>query len=498
MIAGLPPVPMLELPAWSDDQRSRWRSHADRASALSEAPGTGCDFSALVVQAQALLRAQDPTPLLTRLEDRRFVRALVTAWHDDDALARETMSPELLDRLARPGVSRLTTILLAMLFCAHVDLLDDWRQGLFAAVRDTLRAAVAAQAASSGPDLVETLRQHDAHLLDRDGPRQLAAALVASGTDVTAWFRAAHLTAVTDTRLGWTVRDAFYLARIEAADAAAGDHSFLDAVRSEVVSRQRTQTTVEDGRYFGHAVLAAMTAKPVRRPSTPWLETALAIGGDPRRRQTSQWRTWWSALPAENLARAQRWMSGVDLAAFLDGVQAFAHETSNIEMQRMLERRKRLLTGLYEQDRVDDVRLILGRDIRAYFRRSTHLGLQDVAMLQDPGANTAVIYVDCGDFCLVEGSHNFKLHLYTGGALPRLADRSNVSFDLGFLRQTVPFRHVEAHGPESHLAVSHQGGEWIRRALDHLREQGVRVDERGLMTDGDFADLSRRRVRTGY
>jgi EH_Signature domain len=494
-----PPVPRLDLPAWSDAERATWDAHTNRASALSRGPGTGRHFAALVAEARALLLAGDGSALAARLRDRRFVRAIATAWAEDAALARETMSPDLLGRLAQRGVSRLTTIILATFFFTHFDRLDDWRDDLFSSVRDLLRTAVASQAVRDSADVVEALRGHDAYLLKRSGPRRLAATLVSAGTDMTAWFRATQMTAHSDTRFGRVARDAFYLAHIEAADAEKGDHYFLAAVKSEVVARQRTDTTDEDGRYFGHQVLTALTAKTTRRPSTEWLQAVLDIGGDPRMAQTPQWTAWWSRVPEENLTRAIRWMRGVDLRAFLDGVEKYARATSNDALERMLERRKRLLVGLYEQDRVEDVRLILGDDIRRWINSSSPFSLWDAPRLQDSGKqDTAVIYVDCGDFCLVEGSHNFKLHIYVGGKLPRLSDRKVRWFDGGFFRETLPSFYVNTYGPDAYLGVAHLGGEWIRKALDFLRSHGVRVDERGLMTPNDYADLSRRRAREWY
>jgi hypothetical protein len=46
--------------------------------------------------------------------------------------------------------------------------------------------------------------------------------------------------------------------------------------------------------------------------------------------------------------------------------------------------------------------------------------------------------------------------------------------------------------------VAHQGGEWIRTSLDFLRRKGITLDERGLMTANDYADLSRRRAAAWY
>lgn len=494
------PVPQFQLAAWPDHARATWEERADRATGVSARAGIGRNYGELVQEARALLLAGDLATLRTRMAERRFVRAVITAWLDDASLAEGTASPDLirsLSAVARP--SRLTTIAAAMLFFRHFDRLDAWQAGLFLAVRDLIRSAVKAQPSRAAGDVIETLRQHGDLLLELEGPTRLAQHLLVAGGDVTSWFRANHMSVHSDTRFGRIARDAYYLTAIAAADAEHGDHNFLVVVTSEVLARQRTESTDEDGLYFGHQVLTALTAKATRHPSEAWLEAVVTIGDDPRLSQTAKWMLWWSRVPEENRDRAIRWMRSIDLRAFLDGVEAYAVNTENESMLRMLERRKRLLLGLYEQDRIEDVRLILGGDIRQWIRRSTQFPLIDEARLQDSGKqDTAIIYVDCGDFCLVEGSHNFRLHVFIGGPLQRLADRKVRLFDGAELRETIPSRHKEIHGEASHFSVAHLGFEWLRRALDLLRDSGITVDERGLMTPPDFADLARRRANEGY
>ncbi|MBB2922996.1 EH signature domain-containing protein [Cellulomonas cellasea] len=498
-VVAPPPVPRLQLRPWSTPERDAWTVHTERASALVRGAGTGRNFAALVVEARHRLRDPDATALVERLGDRRFVRAVATVWFDDPDLARVTMTPELLGRISRGAVSRLTTITLAALWLTRFDHLDEWREGLAVAFRDTVRAAVGMQPARARVDVVESLRENDAFVLELDGPRRLAASLVAARVDLTAWFRSSHLGAHTDTRFGRVARDAYYLAQIAAADAERGDHDFLTEITSEVLARQKTETTDEDGRFFGHDVLAALTAKTTRRPSTEWLQAVLGIADDPRAAQTQRWRTWWSKLPRENLVRATRWMQGVDLTAFLDAVTEYAHATANTDLARMIERRSRFLVGLHQQDRIDDVRLVLGDDIRMRVGRSVPFTLSDVARLEGSGRqDTAIVYVDCGDFWLIEGSHNFKLHVYVDGPPRRLADRRHRSFDVGFLRDDVPTAHASEHGSDAHVALAHQGFEWVRKSLDFLRDRGIRVDEHGLMTPNDYAELSRRRAGDWY
>jgi|GEM_PF-3144033 len=489
------PSPRLTLPDWDEHVPTSWAAHTERAIDLTRGAGTGRNFDALLDEARALLKTSAFEQLIERAGDRRFQRAVFTVWRHDPALARTTMSPQLLAALPAASSSRLTTITMGTLVLEHFDHLERWTPGLFVAARDLVRRAVSAQRAREHSDIIESFRRHSPVLFELDGPGRLAAFLAANGADLPRWFRENHLLGEADSRFGRQVRDALYLEWISRADAENGDHSLLETITTDVVSRQRTEETDAHGLYFGHYVLRALTEHATRYPSTAWLDAVLAIGGDPRKRETEQWRMWWSRLPAENLARAIRWMRGVDLKAFLDGVEQYAHDTQNADMERMLERRKQFLLGLYEQDRVDDVRLILGDDVRRWFRRSTHLPVDALRLTGSAYAGTAIVYVDCGDFALVEGSHSFKLHVYTGGPVEGLTDSRTRSFSGYDLRTTMPVRHASRYGSSSHIAITHfHKGDWLRQALDYLRECGVRVDERALMSPNDFADLSRRRA----
>lgn len=492
------PVPPVALPVWGPSVQSAWNDRASRTSTLTARAGVGRNFDALLQEARYLLAPpNDESAVLARAGDRRFVRALFAAW-GDEALARRTMTPTLVGGLASiAAFSRLGTIGAASLLLEHFDLLDAWSPGLFDALAQLVRAAVARQPARSRGDLVESLRGNEAVVFVPDGPHRLAEWLVARGTEPTSWLRVHSLSGYADSRFGRTTRDAYFLAWIAAADAQIADDTYLAVISKEVVTRQRTETTGVDGRYFGHQVLEALATKDTRHPSAAWLEAVLAIGGDPRMQGTDQWRTWWARVSPTAVQRATQWMQGVNLRAFLDGVDAYARANGNEGMQRMLERRRTFLSGLYEQDRVEDVRLILGPDIQRWIAQNLPAVVSsDVAHLVGAiSSDTAIVYVNCGGFSLVEGSHNFKLHLYVGGPVPQIADRRQTSFDVADLRDTYPWVHGQTHGRTSYLPVAHLGGDWIRKALDFLRSRGVQLDERALMTRDDYADLARRRAR---
>jgi len=491
------PARTVTLPVWGAAMPAAWTERAQAAGRITTRAGTGRHFDALIAEARTLLIAGHHDALVNRAGDRRFLRAVVTVWADNEPLARSTMTPGLLRSLAVAGsFSRLTTITAASLLLEHFDLLDHWRPGTFDALAHLVRSAVETSPARRHRDVVEALRVNAAVMFVADGPQRLARWLVTQdGLDPVTWFRGHGLSAHLDSRFGRVARDAYFLAWIEAADASASEHPYLATIKDEAIARQRTETTDADGRCFGHVVLEALTKKPTSRPSGTWMEAILDIGGDPTKYETHQWRTWWARVAPEALRQAVRWMQGVNLRAFLDGVDAYARETGNESMKRMLERRRLLLLGLYEQDRARDVRLILGDDIRRWVVRHSAVPIDAARLRGGISSDTAMVYLDAGDFALVEGSHNFKLHLYVGtGGVPAIADRRTRVFDAVDLRDVYPDRHVITRGGHMYLGVAHQGGEWIRTALDFLRSRGIRLDERALMTPNDYADLARRRA----
>lgn len=490
------PAPSVRLPSWQPTVAAGWAERAQTVGAITARAGTGRNFDRLLAEARAMLTAGDEAALARRSRDRRFLRAVLTVWTDDEALARATATPRLVRSLAATGsFSRLTTIAAASLLLEHFDLLDRWQPGTFHALTSLVRRAVQVTPTRGRRDLVEALRANEGVMYVADGPHRLAAWLVAQRLEPVTWLRGHGLSGHLDSRFGRAIRDAFFLAWIGAADPTRTEQPYLRTITDEVVTRQRTETSGTDGRYFGHHVLEALTAKPTHHPSATWIEAVLAIAGDPRAQQTDQWRLWWARVSPQARQRAIHWLQGVNLRAFLNGVDAYARETRNVGMQRMLERRRRFLLGLYELNRAQDVRLILGDDIRLWIARTTAVPI-DAARLRGTISNdTAMVYVDAGDFSLVEGSHNFKLHLYIGpGGVPAVADRRTRVFDAADLRDVYPDRHVLTHGGHMYLGVAHQGGEWIRTALDFLRSRGVQLDERAVVTPDDYADLARRRA----
>ncbi|MCK9792326.1 EH signature domain-containing protein [Isoptericola sp. 4D.3] len=488
------PAPELTPAPWPADLAETWRAAAEDAAQVSRRAGTGTRFEAVLGEARALLEARRTDEIVGRASDRLFARAVVVLWSEEPRLAQRSMTPALVDAATAGSPSRQTVITLVSLLLSHYDLLDDWHDGLFAAVASAVDRVVASTRRRGHQDLVEVARSSGRYLTRADGPQLFARELVATGTTPENHPEARALCGNDQGRYARVLRNCYYLAQVAAADHTTDGHAFL----GDATARATTLRRDEDDRRFGIAVLTALLDKPDdRMPSASWVEAVVEVGGDPRHEQNPAWREWWTYIPDDLRARAVRWMSGADLRAFLGAVRLYAEQNGKRDMQRMFQRRERFLVGLYESGLVRDTRLILGADVRRTVRRMTTLGRIDAPLFKDQASDTAIVFVDCGDFHLVEGSHNFKLHVYMGPPSPDLTDPRARVFTRDTLTKVIPSRHIERHpdGELSFGAWTHDvGGNWLRGSLDFLRDRGVRLDESALVSDADLATLVRRRT----
>lgn len=478
------------LPEWPEPELETWNVLTARAVRLTSRAGTGVQFGRLVEEIRELVRAGQFATIDARLPERRFARALVTLWHDDEELARASLTSERLARLLdaqAPRLSRLTTINLIAVLLKHFDLLDEWQENLLSEVGEAAKHAVQNHAASdTRNDVVEVFRRDHAFMTHVRGPSHLAQMLVANGTSLDDYTRSNGLLGYDGGRFGARLRESYFLEQIHAADHTSAEHAFLNEVTSRFVMKARGS----GGLFFGHDVLRALADKPDAPPSDQWLQAILDIGKDPRLRSTPDWRTWWEPLPERTVRQVTRWMSVEDLRLFLLAVENFGREEGVVHLSRLFPPRKQFLWGLYESGLVKETRLILGQNVRNSVRRQVGRIRTDAALL-DGLPNTAIIVVDCGDFHIVEGSHHFKMWIYAGAVAPELTDRSRRTYSADELRNDVSWAHSRRHpdGYAAQVDITHRGL-WQRKALEFLIERyGFPIDPRSVLTPEDYNQL---------
>lgn len=476
---------VFQVQPWPDDLAESWKSLAERAAKVADEAGVGDRLPELMAEARARAEAGDREGLCERVADRRFARALLQVWSDDPALAEASMLPEIFDRLgvrARPG--RHVTVVLVALFWRHFDLLDDVRGGLFSAVRRAVERCVEyALDQSAGNQVADPLRYlaRTPHLtLVADAPAAFAAHAVERGVPLDQVVEEAGLRPLLSPsgRFAQLAYHAYYLGEIARADHTRDTHAFLSDVATSAV-----RSVQGDGvPRLGHELLAALCDKP-SVPSTSWLDAILEMAGDPRQR-TAKWDQWWRYVREDLVERASRWMVGEDLRTWLKAIEAHARE-NNQDQDRMFTRRRTLLTGLYEQDKIREVRLVLGYGVRESVRKRLG-GLRIDAARMDRERDLAVIIVFGDGFQIVEGTHNFKMYLYAGSPAPTLENRSKRVYTRDDFRHSVPAEFARQGGLDRDRAeIPHQGF-WQPNALRFLKQHGVPIDPAAVLDSPDL------------
>jgi len=480
-------VPHLSLPPWPDELAENWIFLSDRAKKLTSRAGAGARFEAMLDEVRDHIDRRAWEPLLAGLSGRTYARALTTVWMEDARRAQASLSELTLERLAQaqlPKVSRMTTSALIAAYLNYFDNLDEWVPGLRGVMASTVQLTVAQQKPRDAfPDILDAIRVFPEHFIYRESPTWLAKHLVNTKVSLTEYFREAGLTGLDAGRFGSQVRDALYIEQIRAADPQQ-DHDFL----VEISAKNVFEAPGPNG-LFGHALLNELISRPIEPPSEQWLDTILTIAGDPRLTSASSYRQWWRSVPEALQRRVISWLSAEDLRLFLMAVEAFGEEDGIENLQRLFPARKRFLRGLYDTGMVKETRLILGRNAKAYVR--SHLGKtirSDIA-LYESGHDTAVIYLDCGDFHIVEGSHHFRMWVYLGQPDEVLASRGHRTFSRDDFIHFIPGRHSRANplGQKGHEGFTHQGF-WQRKPIQFLADNRIPLKIEALMSDSDYHD----------
>ncbi|WP_419703928.1 EH signature domain-containing protein [Promicromonospora sp. NFX87] len=470
---------------WPDDLGDSWDSLTERAAKVADEAGIGDLLPELMAEARARAEVGDGEGLRERVTDRRFARALLQVWSDDPVLAKASMLPEVFDRLgtdARPG--RHSTVVLVALLWRHFDLLDDVRDGLFGAVRGAVERCVQhvlnQGAGNQVADPLSYIAQAPHLTLVEGAPGAFAAYAVEQGVPLDQLVEDAGLRSLLSPsgRFAQLAYHAYYLGEIARADHTRDKHAFLGDVADSAVKAVQGDGVPR----LGHELLTALCDKP-SVPSARWLEAILEMAGDPRQR-TSKWDQWWRYVPERLVERASRWMVGEDLRTWLKAIEAHARE-NNQDQDRMFTRRRTLLTGLYEQGRIQEVRLVLGYGVRESVRKRLG-GLRIDAARMDRERDLAVIIVFGDGFQIVEGTHNFKMYLYAGSPTPTLKNPGKRVYTRDEFRHNVPAEFARQGGLDRDRAeIAHQGF-WQPNALRFLKQHGVAIDPATVLDSPDL------------
>lgn len=494
------PVPTLLPDGSSGEQRllaTKWTAITTRAETLAHGIGQGQNPGERKARAIRLLRANDIQALKDAVDsDPRLHRAVATVWTEDSGLAAESLRKSTLAAVfGTQRVSRMTTRSLAGILLRDFSRIEQWEAGLFDYYTGLVRWAVESVRFSprTRRNVLRTMDSHPDWFLEANAPETVARHLIRSRIGLDDFLADIGAKGVPGGTYADEIRQALFLKRLERVDPALDD-----PIHHELRNAAVYQAPTAAGGYFGHRILKILSS-PKKAPGTVWLDTILHIAGDPRLNHSQQWTTWWSGVEPTVRAKVMGWLSTEDLRLFLAAVEEYGQSMDHDDLGRMFPARKTFLEGLLEMGLVRETRLFMGNEARTHLRRrlDKHV-LSDITPLMDSAdKETSVIYVNCGRFHLVEGTHNFKLWIYNGNPAPSLVDRSKRDFTQKRLRQGIPQEFLNGYKmtvPSStkalgksrrHVAIIHNGL-WQQLALEALEHFGHVLPAESLMDSQSY------------
>lgn len=482
--------PSVDLQPWPPLFSEAWGGLAGRVRTLTSRAGQGAAFEVLLDEIRDLIDSAQFDEITARVGDRKFLRALVTVWLEDNTRAAASLNESTVTSIQSQSanLSRLTSHVLIAVFLNYFDLLDGWAPGLRSRLSGFIREVGATQKMRQrGADIIEEIRAAPQLYLEQDSPKRMADFLLKAGQTLSSHLRAFGGGTLGDGRYGQLVRQELHLAQIRVADPME-DHDFLYQLRDRAV--YGAASAVDP--LFGHTLLRELVQRSDEAPGPAWLETILEIGGDPRLRHTDAYRTWWRPISEDHARKVTRWLSAEDLKMFLLAVEEFGQQGRVESLKRMFPARKKFMWGLYESGFVRETRLFLGDNARAAVRRYLSAeGQRADFSLYETDADTAIIYLDCGPFHIVEGSHSFRMWVYMGEPDETLVNRARRSYTRDDFIKAIPGRRTaklhSADGREFDSFV--HSGFWQRNPIYFLASQGVRLDIEALLTRDDYAEM---------
>ncbi len=484
----LPPV---EFPAasWGAQMLERWTVLAKKAATMETEAGNNDAFERMLAVLRGMANSGRFDGLPELLRRRITARALSWLWLNDEVIGSRLLNTRLLAALLdaqQPRLTRMTLQQLAHLYFRRFDRLDE-KEG----VRELLERSLLQQLDLIPPSKIQTSRadplvtlKREGHwLLGLDGPRHLAERVRQGGRELGETFMELGLHGFDDGRYGDICRAHFYLETLRHLPPGESD-----PVLDELLKPAVAKAPFEGARRIGHVALEILIDRAGQEAGEVWQNFILNLAGDPRISSSAvNFREWWQPLGEERIQKVRGWLSKEDLRLFLQAVEQYGLETANTEMQRMFPARKRFLEGLFKLKLIRNTRLLLGGKAQQSVKRILGKDVKtSFARMDGQMTDKAVIYLDCGDFHLVEGSHSFKIWVYLAAPGDALRTYERNTFSHYDLTTTVPGTYKKLYPGLPYDAFVHTPYTWQNKVFTFLAENGIAIDVEQLLSPEDY------------
>ncbi|OBS97447.1 transcriptional regulator [Vibrio tasmaniensis] len=332
--------------------------------------------------------------------------------------------------------------------------------------------------------------EFDEKLLSSNGPQWLAKQAIERNIDFDHWINELDLQHYANGRYLTTAKGIYYVEQLETIPIGI-DHPLLSEVQKKAVFE--AQYDSED--LLGHKILRILIGRSIgSHMSESWMNVVLAVAGDPRVPSSNpRYIKWWRNIDAQLTQAVRGWLSKLDLKLFLEALEDYSYSSSNYELQRMYPSRKHFLEGMFDAGVITNTRLYLSRDAAQYLKRNYDAKhLPNFSTVKD--GDKSIIYVQMEGAHMIEGSHSCYLWLYRHLEPSACVFNYNItSPTYSQLTSGLNYQMTNlSGGATAKITHSPSSYSWQRRALTELRDLGVQLSAKDILSSDDYVDFKQR------
>ena len=469
----LPPIPQLSEFSWERFSQ-QWNSLTLQTKKIADGAGQGEEFKALEQQVNRYVMYHQKEKLKQILIKRKGVRVLTQLWIDKEDVRKNSLNEETIDYIQakHPKLGMSSLMNLISLVYRYFDALVDGN--IFNRLTQWLNQQIEQRLKDrkNSSDTILSVLNQAKWLLDLTAPKALVNLAKQNHLDLNEQLKKLRLNELPQGRFLDICNAQYYLDTLR--EIPVGEqHDVLH----ELLKHDVATMPFEEGKRIGHIALAIIIDRSAGAPSEIWQNFVLNLAGDPRIANTAtNYRQWWKPIGENRVKAVTSWLAKEDLRLFLGAIEEYANYTGDEALNRMFPARKRFLEGLYEHGFVRNARLMLGNQAEHTVKRVLGKSLTTSYINLRGMTQTSIIYLDCGDFHIIEGSHNFKLWIYMGLPSEKLNDYSLSELNHSSLTHSFPQEFKKNYPKGELMPIQHSPTSWQKNAIDFLTQNGVELD----------------------
>ena len=469
----LPPIPQLAQFNW-ERITQQWNSLTLQTKKIADGAGQGEEFKALEQQVRQCVLSRDITQLKNTLLKRKGVRVLTQLWIDKEEVRKGSLNEETIDYIQakHPKLGMSSLMNLISLVYRYFDALVDGN--IFNRLTQWLKQQIEQRLKDrkNSSDTILSVLNQAKWLFDLTAPKALVNIAKQNHLDLNEQLKKLRLNELPQGRFLDICHAQYYLDTLK--EIPVGEqHDVLH----ELLKQDVATMPFEEGKRIGHIALEIIIDRSAGAPSEIWQNFVLNLAGDPRIANTAtNYRQWWKPIGENRVKAVTSWLAKEDLRLFLGAIEEYANYTGDEALNRMFPARKRFLEGLYEHGFVRNARLMLGNQAEHTVKRVLGKSLTTSYINLRGMTQTSIIYLDCGDFHIIEGSHNFKLWIYMGLPSEKLNDYSLSELNHFALTNSFPQEFKKNYPKGELMPIQHSPTSWQKNAIDFLTQNGIELD----------------------